>query len=190
MNVKKELKELNSKEMRRQGLINYLYAVGGEILNDEDTALEELNVAIENDYINFGMAIAKKDIDTQISYLKERKKLIDEEIKLLEKIKTKIKYKVHQWLLKVGSVEVEDDGIVKYLKAGNTTRKSINSEKVKPEDGKYVVTFKAEDWNSMPAKIVNKAVKIEHKVLVSELPIEHPALELELNPQIKLVKNK
>ena len=191
--IRKKVSTLNAIEYRRHRIMTELYARGGEIIDNEDEALEKLNKEIDAKSVDFAEILATKSFEFEIDRLKERKEILNQEIKTLEKLKVFIKNRLHRFIEAHGFIEVEIDGITKYAKAGYTKRKNINKDIIPDDKGRYVVTLTANDFLELKKAIKNEDIIIdienyERHIVLKDLPDNDPSISTELNPQIKFVK--
>jgi hypothetical protein len=191
--LRKEIRELNYSEFKRLKLIEELYERGGEIIDNEDELLERLNTEIETKITGFASILVNKDLESHIEKLKERKAILEGEIKLIEKLKLFVKLNIHKYIEKNGSFQIDLDGIIKYAKAGYTTVRTIDPTAVPEEKGTYNVKLKAHDFLALRDAVSRGDIAIslndfERKLVLKDLDEDDPAISKKLNPQVKFTK--
>ena len=181
---------LLAKQSKRDFIIATLEQNYGEEFNNETEQIQKLKEEIQKDVETYGLMIVDKDFEARMEKLRSIKKEIDSQIKYLESEKVKIKYQLANYLEENGPAEIETPEGRKYLKVGYTEKRDIDIDKVEEPYGKYILTLTGEEHEDLFDFIKGTAEygNIVRKVLLADLPEDHPAISKQMNPQIKLTK--
>jgi len=179
----------------------------GEVTDEQVATLNELDLAIPAKIDSWALFL-KEDIPDQIKKMKSKIQEYKDAIEKLEAFKEKKELYLHN-LLKGNGLE-EINGEEKRIVADVSVRRSIReySDIVSSQElmempieyGTYTITLTFPQYEELEEKLQNAEISKElncalykdakHKVNVTDLPEDHPAIVKSIRPTVKILKAK
>ena len=131
-------------EQRKSKLLFHIEEQLGELEDGDWEDLSALDALIAESWETSALMIANKSYGEQIAKIKAAKEILDNAIKEIERVEERMKFQVHQHLVENGPIEIEIDGLTRYIKAGNTIKSIIDQEAVPIDKRKFILQINNE----------------------------------------------
>ena len=191
------IKELMHLRNIENDILDYAEAHFGEVPEELELKRQTLTEKIKKKSQQFLLYLHSKQFNSTIQYIKDRRKELSKLEKTMERIKGYITSVLSQY---IGKEEVPVyDSMGKplaYAHVEYTVQHKIDIDKVEPEYGTYILpplTWK--QYNFIKTWFLDDHMdgveaKVQRKVLVSDLPENHPALIKVITPRIRFTKSR
>jgi len=159
----------------------------GEISDSQEVALIKLHTDIMQKTEAYVNVLKNKRIETEIELLKSKKDELDSMVKQLESTKYHIRYQLHQLANENGGTF---DTEFFTIAPDFNIKRSVDMSKVEDKDKIFIFEIPGEDLFANEAFAGLERYLKSEKCLVTSLPEEHPAIQSQITPTIKITKRK